>query len=443
LGEGNIDASGEGLMASALVESSLKPDLLRLPRPDGWGDLRARAEAQLQDQEWPRTRDEDWKYLDLRTLADLEFEPSSRAEMDIQGFILPEAKGTRLVFVNGSFDEHHSSVTGLPAGVRFMHLRQCSELACALGTITAPEASDFFTNLNTARFKEGALVLVPKGVTVETALHVVFLTKAGPGKTIVTLPRLLVVLEDGSDLILVEEHAGEGRYLSAPVVEVIVHPGARLRHERIQRESTEAFHLASLGARVERGGRYESRTVTLGAALSRQAPRVLLADEEAELQLDGLALLGGIQVADTHSLIDHGHPRCSSRQLHKCIADDRGRAIFNGRIVVRPGAQQTDAQQQSRNLLLSESARIDTKPQLEIHADDVKCAHGAAVGQLDPEEVFYLQSRGLNPTLARNLLTYGFASDLLGRLAVPSLRRQLRLAVLARTQAGADLEGLG
>lgn len=430
-------------MPAAAVESSLKPDLLGAPRPDGWADLRARAEDRLALQELPRTREEEWKYLDLKALAETGLEPAQRAEVDIQDFILPEAKGTRLVFVNGRFDPHHSSVTGLPAGVRFMHLQQCSELACALGTLAVPEQSDFFANLNTARFEEGALVLVPNGVKVETVLHVLFLTKAEPGRPVFSLPRLLVVLESGAELTLVEEHAGEGKYLSAPVVEVLVHSGARLRHERIQRESREAFHLASLGARVERGGRYESRTITLGAALSRQTPRVLLADEGAELQLDGLALLGGSQIADTHSFIDHAQPRCSSRQLHKCIADGSGRAIFNGRIMVRPGAQQTDAQQQSRNLLLAESARVDTKPQLEIFADDVKCAHGAAIGQLDPEEVFYLQSRGLSPNLARNLLTYGFASDLLGRLAVPSLRRQLRQAVLARTQAGTDLEGLG
>jgi Fe-S cluster assembly protein SufD len=430
-------------MPSALLQSPLKADLLERPRPPGWDRLRARAEARLEQQDLPHTREEDWKYLDLKALAGTEFTAAPRVDVDIQAFILPEAKGTRLVFVNGRFDAHHSSVTGLPAGVRFMHLQQCSELAYALGTLASPEDSDFFANLNTARFNEGALVLVPKGVQVDTALHVLFLTKAEPGRACFTLPRLLVVLEAEAELTLVEEHAGEGTYLSAPVVEVLVHAGARLRHERIQRESQEAFHLATLGARVERGGRYESRTVTFGAALSRQAPRVLLADPEAELQLDGLALLGGTQVADTHSFIDHAQPLCSTRQLHKCIVDGKGRAIFNGRIVVRPGAQQTDARQQSRNLLLSDTARVDTKPQLEIHADDVKCAHGAAIGQLDPEEVFYLQSRGLSPALARNLLTYGFASDLLGRLAVPSLRRQLRQLVLARTQAGSDLESLG
>lgn len=430
-------------MPAAVAESTLKNDLLGQDRPEGWEALRNRAEARLRGFELPTRRDEDWKYLDMRALAATRFAPAPRAEVEIQDFILPEAKGTRLVFVNGRFDPRHSSSAGLPAGVRFLHLKQCSELACALGTILEPEDSDLFASLNTARFEEGALVLVPRGVQVETTLHLLFLTEATPGTAVFTLPRLFVVLEAGAGLTLVEEHAGRGRYLSAPVVEVLLHPGARLRHERIQRESAEAFHLAALGARVERGGCYESRTVTLGAALSRQAPRVTLAGEDAELQLDGLALLGDAQVADTHSFIDHAQPRGSSRQLHKCIADGGGRAVFNGRIVVRPGAQQTDARQQSRNLLLSETARIDTKPQLEIHADDVKCAHGAAVGQLDPEEVFYLQSRGLSPALARNLLTYGFAADLLGRLAVPSLRRALRQAVLARTQSGSELEGVG
>ena len=151
-------------MPTAVLESTLKPDLLDTPRPEGWSGLRARAEALLEQQELPRTGEEDWKYLDLKALAGTGFRPAPRAELDIQAFILPEAKGTRLVFVNGRFDEHHSSVTGLPAGVRFMHLKQCSELACALGTLATPEQSDYFANLNSARFEEGALVLVPQGV---------------------------------------------------------------------------------------------------------------------------------------------------------------------------------------------------------------------------------------------------------------------------------------
>ena len=340
-------------MPALAVEPTLRQALLGSPRPADWAELRARAEARLARQEFPTPAAEDWKYLDLRPLASLDWVPAAPAEAEVQDFVLPEAKGSRLVFVNGRFDPHHTTVTGLSAGVRFLHLRQCSELAGALGTLADPDRADFFANLNSARFEEGALVLVPKGVRVESTLQVLFLTRAEPDAAVVTLPRLLVVLEEGAELTLVEEHAGSGRYLSAPVVEVRVHPHARLRHERIQRESAEAFHIASLAARVERDGCYECRTVSFGAALSRQSPRVLLADVDAQLQLDGLALVGGTQVADTHSCIDHAHPRGSSRQLHKCIADGRGRAVFNGRIVVRPGAQQTDARQQSRNLLLA------------------------------------------------------------------------------------------
>lgn len=424
-----------------LAECSLKSDLLRQSRPAEWLDLRASAEAGLETQDLPTTREEDWKYLDLRPLSESSFLPAGLPCPDIQRHILPEARGARLVFMNGRFDPHHSSVHGLPGGLRFLSLAQTCEMAHELGTLEVPGESNLFANLNTARFEDGALVRVPRGMKVETPLHVLFLTRHEGEGIGIALPRLLVVLEPGSELQLVEEHAGLGRYLTSPVVEVIVHEGARLRHERIQRDAPEAFHFASLAARVERGAAYHSRTVTLGGQISRQAPRVRL-DERAELDLDGLALLRGAQVADTHSFIDHATPHGTSRQLHKCIADDRSRAVFNGQILVRPGAQSTDARQQSRNLLLSEDARIDTKPQLEIYADDVKCAHGAAIGQLDPEELFYLQSRGLSPDLARKLLTFGFASDLLGRIPVASLRRQLRMAVLDLTQASAELEGV-
>lgn len=424
-----------------LAECSLKADLLGLVRPAEWPDLRAAAEARLEAQDLPTLHDEDWKYLDLRLLREQAYHPAGLPCPDIQQHILPEARGARLVFMNGRFDPHHSSVHGLPSGLRFLNLAQTCELAHELGTLAPPAGSDLFANLNTARFSDGALVRVPRGMKVEVPLHVLFLTRHEGEGTGFALPRLLVVLEPGSELQLVEEHAGLGRYLTAPVVEVIIHQGARLRHERIQRDAPESFHFASLAARVERDAAYHSRTVTLGARLSRQAPRACL-EEGAELDLDGLALLRGAQVADTHSFIDHATPHGTSRQLHKCIADDHSRAVFNGQILVRPGAQVTDARQQSRNLLLSEAARIDTKPQLEIHADDVKCAHGAAIGQLDPEELFYLQSRGMSPDLARKLLTFGFASDLLGRIPVASLRRQLRSAVLDLTQASAELEGV-
>lgn len=418
-------------MTSA-VAASLVQDLLALPRPEGWEGLRTAAESRAERLGLPSLKLEDWKYLDLSALAEKAFAPAPVAEVDIRERILPEARGGRLVFVNGHPDPHHSCVSGLPAGVRLLPLSQASEAASALGTILDPQTMDAFAALNTARFTDGAFVFVPRGVKVESPLHLLFLAKADAPTF--TLPRILIVLERGAELELIEEHAGEGAYLSAPVVEVKLGENAQLRHERVQRQSDEAFHLGSLAADLARDARYFSRTISFGAKLSRETPSATLATG-AELALDGLALLDGAQVSDTHSTIRHAAPNAQSRQTHKAIVDGSARAVFNGRILVAPYASGTDAQQQSRNLLLSDHACVDTKPQLEIENDDVKCAHGAAIGQLDPDELFYLQSRGLDLAAAKNLLTYGFASDLIGRIPVASLRRSLRQQVLARTHA--------
>jgi Fe-S cluster assembly protein SufD len=425
----------------ALDAVPLLEGILSRTRPSCWESLRARAEAALAGADLPTTKQEDWKYVDLAPLRDLEFAPGEAFEADIAHVILPEARGSRLVFVNGHFAPHASNVTNLPAGVRFLNLTCASEMARDLGALAAPGDAGFFADLNLARFTDGALVVIPKGVQVEAPLHVVFVNRQEGAVPTFALPRLLVAVERGASATLVEEHLGEGRYLTSAVTEVLVREDARLTHERIQRESDQAFHFSHLAARVERGASYASRTISFGARLSRSTPHVVMAAEGAELSLDGLALLGGSQLSDTHSFIDHEVPHCTSRQVHKVIADDASRAVFNGRIFVRPGAQATDAQQQCRGLLLSPKARIDTKPQLEIFADDVKCAHGAAIGQLDPEGLFYLQSRGMDKALARNVLTYAFAADLLARIPVTSLRRQLRQTVLARTQAG-TLEAL-
>ena len=422
------------------VDASLRSDLLATPRPGGWEPVRVAAEARLAMQELPDASQEDWKYLDLSPLRKLSFRPAEAASpapaaSDIPGLVHPEMMATRQVFVNGFHAPHASCASALPPGVRFFPISTASEACRLLGTL-GEGSPDFFEDLNTARFTEGAVILVPQNVRVEVPLHLLFLTQAPQdgGSVPAVFPRVLVILDRGAELELVEEYHGEGTYLSCPVGEIRVAEGAILRHERIQRESIDAFHFGALRAEVGRGGQYHSRTVSLGGRISRQRPRVRLA-EGAEASLDGLALLSDTQVADTHSFLHHAEPHGTSRQLHKCVVDGQARAIFNGQIRVSPGAQGTDAQQQSRNLLLSEKARVDTKPQLEIYADDVKCSHGAAVGQLDPDELFYLQSRGLTPEDARNLLTYGFAADLLARIPVASLRRALRHLVLARTQA--------
>jgi len=426
---------------ATLMECSLLPDLLVAARPAEWTPLRQTAEARLETQGLPTTRDEDWKYLDLTLLRETSFVPGALVDAELGDSILSEVLGTRLVFVNGQFASHLSNTSSLPPGVRMLRLASASQAAADVGTLATPEKSDVFANLNHARFADGAFLFVPRNVRVEVPLHVIFLSRQSGTQATCALPRLLVVLESGAKAQIIEEYLGEGQYFTNAVTEVRLHENAVLTHERVQRESREAIHISTLAARVDRGARYECRTLSLGARLSRQSPCVLMAEEGAELELNGLALLDGNQVADTHSRIDHAVPHCSTRQLQKTIVDGHSRAIFNGKIYVHPGAQQTDAQQQARSLLLSEHARVDAKPELEIFADDVKCTHGAAIGQLDPEELFYLQSRGLDLVTARNLLTYGFAADLLAAIPVPSLRRQLRKAVMARTNS-VDLEVL-
>ncbi len=428
------------------IEGSLLPAVAAQARPSGWEPLRVRAEAALAGQDWPTTRQEAWKYTDLSVLKAMAFAPAFPAGVDIGPLILPEARGSRLVFVNGHCVAPRSNTSNLPPGLRLLNLASASELAHELGDLAGPGPqaqadADPFAALNTARFRDGALVIVPKGMQVEPPLHLLFVSSQEGGQATCSLPRVFVVLERGASATLVEEYQGQGRYLTCAVGEVLVREGARLDHTRIQRESLQAHHFSSLAARLERDARYDCRTIAFGACLSRSTPRVTMADEGASLVLDGLALLGEAQAADTHSFIDHRLPRCTSRQTHKIIADGDALAVFNGIIYVRRDAQGTDAQQQCRGLLLSAQARVDAKPQLEIYADDVKCAHGAAIGQLDPEALFYLQSRGLRPALARNLLTYAFASDLLANIPRPSLKRQLRATVLARTNAE-NLEAL-
>jgi Fe-S cluster assembly protein SufD len=218
------------------------------------------------------------------------------------------------------------------------------------------------------------------------------------------------------------------------VTEIVVGEAARVRHVRVQREAPNAFHIATCAVAVAKDARYESHAVTLGARLSRLNLNVVQQGDGAEVRMDGLALVSGRQLADTHSLMDHARPAGRCQQSHKCIVGGAAHAVFNGRIVVRPGAQLTDSAQSSRNLLLSDKAHVDTKPQLEIFADDVKCAHGATVGQLDAEQLFYLRSRGLSTARARNLLIYAFAAELIDRIPVPSLVESLEETVAAQTQ---------
>jgi Fe-S cluster assembly protein SufD len=334
--------------------------------------------------------------------------------------------------VNGRPEPILSDTKALATGTSFTDICEGhGETARHFGRLAQVEESDAFACINTALFESCATIYVPAGLEVKTPLHVVFhSTGTDQGDLPIICPRILVVLGNGARAHLVEEYRGAGRYLTCPVVEIALGEGSWLRHDRIQFESPGSFHFCSLWAELEKGACYGSTLISNGAAISRQNPKAVFLGEGAEIEQNGLSYVHSGQASDLHSLIDHAAPTCTSRQLQKFIVSGSGRGIFNGRIIVRQGAQGTEAAQSSRNVLLDDSARMDAKPQLEIHADDVKCSHGAAVGQLDAEGLFYLQSRGLDQNSARRLLLTGFAADVMNRLSLPSLRSGLLNSVM-------------
>lgn len=410
--------------------------------PTALTTLRAKGAEQVHSLPLPTTRDEEWRFTDLAPLLRLTFSADIAAPTlglsDIQSWLLPEAAASRLVFVNGAFAAHLSART-LPAGVQ---LRTIAEALAdpALAARTAKELGDqsandqnVFAALNAALCTDGALLFIERNQNIDAPLHLLFIN-APQATAHVAASRCLVIAERGSQATVIEDYVslGEGAYLNCAVSEFVLGEGAQITHAKLQREAAGAFHIAGTDATLARDAQYLSAAITLGARLSRHDVRVRLAGEGAHCTVNGLNLLSGRQLGDTHSLIDHTLPHCTSTQLHKCIVDDNAHAVFNGKVRVRLDAQKTDSNQSSRNLLLSEKARVDTKPELQIDADDVKCAHGATVGQLDMDEVFYLQSRGLSQSAARSLLTFAFAAEIIDQLPVASLHDSLRQWVIER-----------
>jgi Fe-S cluster assembly protein SufD len=414
--------------------------------PSWLSRLRESAFERFEQAGFPTTDDEDWKYTSVSAIARKSFQ---RAQLNgdsaalsgdnLRQFVNEEAAKSRLVFVNGFYRPELSDLSALPAEAL------ATDLATALqgehGTSIRSKFSgwdgqgeDAFTNLNTAFFGSGAFLFIPKDVKVEAPIQLLFLTTDAD---VVSYPRVLIVAGRGSRATVIESYAAivDETYLTDSVAEVFLEDNSRVTHYRIQTEGEQAFHISSTRADLGRDAGYDLTTVTLGAKLSRHNAVVRMDREGAECWVDGLYLVGEGQHADTHSLIDHRRPHCVSHQNYKGILDGKSRAVFNGRVFVHRDAQQTDAMQSNKNLLLSPDARVDTKPQLEIYADDVKCAHGATVGQLEEEELFYLVSRGLHPELARNLLTYGFAEEIVEKIGIESIRAQLDEAILNRLHA--------
>jgi Fe-S cluster assembly protein SufD len=433
-----------------LYESAFRELLGRRGDEPAWlRHAREDAFAQFSRGGFPTVRDEDWKYTDPAPISRTKFTPSFGSAPSLNGelrqFTFEAARDSQLVFVNGVFQREISSVANLPTDVALVNLADA---------VTKPEYESLFVShfeasrqdngfiaLNTALFASGALVLIPRGVEITTPIHLLFVSHSTNGAAAASFPRVHIVAEENSSATIVESYVGvnERRYFTNAVIDVTVKPGARINHYRIQRESADAFHIATTSVKTNRDSAYEATSINLGGLLARHEIAVTLDGEGSHCAVDGLYLIGADQHSDTHSLIDHRHPHGTSRQLYKGVLDGKSRAVFNGKVFVRHGAQQTDAQQTNKNLLLSEDARVDTKPQLEIFADDVKCAHGAAVGQLSEDEVFYLESRGINPALARNMLTYGFAEEVIEKIKIESIKSQLDAFVLNRLHSELEI----
>jgi Fe-S cluster assembly protein SufD len=391
---------------------------------------------------FPSVREEDWKYTNLAGLAKEDFVPAiaGTESVDVSGFAYPETKGAHLVVVNGFLREDLSQTSALGDAVLVDLFSAAADarynkIIRKYFARNAGYHNNGLTALNTAFLQSGVFLWIPKNVKIERPLQITFVAE---GDQSASFPRVLVVAEENSSATLIESFVGEGRYFTNATVEVVVKDGAHLDHYRLQRESKNAFHTSTTSVELGRASRYHTTSINLGAQLSRHDISVVMDHEGAETSVDGLYMVESDQHTDTHSVIDHKQPHCNSHQLYKGILDGNGRAVFNGKVFVREGAQKTDAMQTNKNLLLSEKARVDTKPQLEIYADDVKCAHGAAVGQIDPEELFYLETRGIGPELGRNLLTYGFAEEVIAKIKIESIRSELDQIVLRQLHANLE-----
>ena len=398
---------------------------------------------------FPTPRNEHWKYTNVSSIERRSFDlaaPSfGAATVGDPGEGLPNgAAAPRLVVVDGRVDRELSDLRALPPGVRIEDFTRvvehdCGFLESRLARIVSPEKTAF-TALNTAFMDAGAVIRVDPETIADTPVHLVFVSGSHEHERAYS-PRIVIAAGAGSRIAVVEHFIGlaDTVYLDNVVTEIEVAEGAAVEHYKVQRASAGAYHVAALEAKLAAGASFHSCAVSLGARLARHDIDVTLGHEHARCSLDGLFVANGRQHVDFHTNVEHAAPRCESNEYYKGIAGGRGRGVFNGRVHVHPGAQKTEAHQTNHNLLLSRNAEIDTKPQLEIHADDVKCSHGATIGQLDEQMLFYMRSRGIPESAARGMLTYGFARDVVDRIARSELRESIGAAVLEHLPGGDGL----
>jgi Fe-S cluster assembly protein SufD len=413
--------------------------------------LRKDAIRRFADLGFPTTKDERWRYTSVAPIAEGSFTPARAGTNGLTAgklanFIFSDIDCCNLVFVNGFYSADLSTPGALPKGVRV------GSLAAALQSDPkkiephlarhADWRGNAFVALNTAFIMDGGFVFLPPETTLKKIVHLLFISTAEVAAT-VNCPRTLIVIGSASQASIVESYMGPygGSYFTNAVTEIIAGDGSHVSHYKLQIESDEACHVGSTQVVQEEGADLSCHSICLGGQLTRNDVAAVMGGEGCELTLNGLYLTRGRQHVDNHTFIDHAKPRCTSRELYKGILNDQSTGVFNGKILVRPNAQKTNARQTNKNLLLSRDALVNTTPQLEIFADDVKCTHGATIGRLSEEALFYLRSRGIGEESARALLTYAFASDIISTVKIKPLQCQLDLVLLARMSRseGVDL----
>ena len=419
--------------------------------PDWLQALRAQGMARFEALGFPTTKNEDWHFTSVAPIAEQTFRPAVTektgvssegstagmvARADLKRFTFGQPGWHTLVFVNGEFSDNLSSYARLGEQVRVTSLAKAIRSGIGrperhLGKIAAFE-NHAFTALNTAFIRDGAFIELQADAVVERPIHLIFVSE-GEGEAI-SHPRNLIVAAQNSRASIIESYISirDSCYFTNAVTEISLGEGARVDHYKIQRESEKSFHVGTTQIRQARDSQLHSFSFAVGGFLARTNIYTSLDGDAATCTLNGLYLADGVQHIDNQTSIEHIAPNCPSHEIYKGVLDGRSHGVFNGKVYVHPEAQKTDGKQTNNNLLLSPAARVDTKPQLEIFADDVKCTHGATVGRLDEIAMFYLNSRGIGPEMARTLLTYAFAADVLEKIALQPLKEELERSVLAR-----------
>jgi len=405
--------------------------------------LRRQAIGRFAELGFPTTRHEEWRFTNVAPIARTEMtvatESPAVTAADIERYHYPDC--TQLVLVNGRLAPEHSRLEGLPEGVVVSSLAEAWQSYPDLVEEHLGRFAKFdehtFVALNTALHADGVFVYVPKNTVIETPINVILVgaPQAGP---VAFFPRLLFVAEESSQVTLFEQHVtvGDGTYFTCPVVEVVAGANSTIDHYKLQRESIEAFHMSTLQVKQFGDTNFSSHCLSWGGSIVRNDVNATLDGENCTSILNGLYMVEGKQLVDNHMRVEHNKPNCYSHELYKGILEGQSRGVFTGRIYVEEDAQKTDAVQANRNLLLSDKALCNSQPQLEIFADDVRCTHGSTVGQLDELAIFYLRSRGIGEEAARSLLTYAFAADIVTRVKLPQVRRDLEEFLFRRLPKG-------